>query len=64
VPPATDTTTTTEPPGAVDVEVTPARAGSRWRTPLVDAAGVAAATVGLLVITLRLWEANLRVPFV
>ena len=64
MPPATDTTTTTEPPGAVDVEVNPARARSRWRTPLVDPAGVAAATVGLLVITLRLWEANLRVPFV
>jgi hypothetical protein len=34
------------------------------RAALVDAAGVAAATAGLLVITLRLWEANLRVPFV
>jgi len=44
--------------------VTPARARSRWRAPLLDAAGVAAATAGLVVITLRLWEANLRVPFV
>jgi len=44
--------------------VTPAGARSRWRAPLLDAAGVAAATVGLLVVTLRLWEANLRVPFV
>ena len=44
--------------------MTEARARSRWPAPLVDAAGVAAATVGLLVITLRLWEANLRVPFV
>ena len=64
MPSATDATTTTEPPGAPDVEVTQARARARWRTPLVDALGVAAATAGLLVITLRLWEANLRVPFV
>ncbi|HMF83434.1 MAG TPA: hypothetical protein VKI01_09180 [Acidimicrobiia bacterium] len=64
MPSATDATTTTEPPGAADVEVTSARARSRWRAPLADAAGVAAATAGLLVITLRLWEANLRVPFV
>jgi phosphoglycerol transferase len=64
VPSATDATTTTHPPGAADVEVTQARARSRWRTPLADAAAVAAATAGLLVITLRLWEANLRVPFV
>lgn len=61
---ATDATTTAEPPGAADVEVTRPRARSRWRAPLVDAAGVATGTVGLLVITLRLWEANLRVPFV
>jgi hypothetical protein len=39
-------------------------ARARARAPLIDAAGVVAATVGLLVITLRLWEANLRVPFV
>src|SRR5262245_65585298 len=64
VPPATDATTTAERPGAVDVEVSPSRARSRRRAPLVDAAGVAATTGGLLVITLRLWEANLRVPFV
>ena len=44
--------------------MTPPGARSRWRESLLDAAGVAAATVGLLVITLRLWEANLRVPFV
>ena len=30
----------------------------------MDSTGVAAATIGLLVVTLRLWEANLRVPFV
>ncbi|HMF03549.1 MAG TPA: hypothetical protein VKH17_01950, partial [Acidimicrobiia bacterium] len=64
MPPATDATTNTEPAGAADVEVTPAHARSRWRAPLLDAAGVAGATAGLLVITLRLWEANLRVPFV
>jgi phosphoglycerol transferase len=34
------------------------------RDAIVDAIGVTAATIGLLVITLRLWEANLRVPFV
>jgi phosphoglycerol transferase len=47
-----------------DVEVTAPAARSRWRDTLVDAAGVATATIGLLVVTLRLWEANLRVPFV
>jgi hypothetical protein len=31
---------------------------------IADAVGVVAATVGLLVITLRLWQADLRVPFV
>ena len=30
----------------------------------MDAVGVAAATVGLLIVTLRLWQANFRVPFV
>src|SRR5918996_5631477 len=30
----------------------------------LDAAGIAAATLGLLVVTLRLWQANFRVPFV
>jgi phosphoglycerol transferase len=64
VPPATDDTPTTDQPGVSDTEVTPAGARSRWRAPLLDAAGVVAATVGLLVVTLRLWEANLRVPFV
>lgn len=64
MPPATDDTATTDQPGVSDIEVTPTRARSRWRAPLLDAAGVAAATVGLLVVTLRLWEANLRVPFV
>lgn len=34
------------------------------RAAIVDATAVAAATAGLLVVTLRLWEANLRVPFV
>ncbi|MDQ6855089.1 MAG: hypothetical protein M3046_15615 [Actinomycetota bacterium] len=64
MPPATSTTTT----GAPDVAPTTvaARARSRfpWLSPLADAAGVAAATLGLVVVTLRLWEANLRVPFV
>src|SRR3989440_3458294 len=64
VPSATDAATTTDRPGATDTEETPAGARSRWRASLLDAAGVAAATVGLLVVTLRLWEANLRVPFV
>lgn len=61
---ATDAAVTTDRPGATDTEEAPAGAHSRWRAPLLDAAGVAAATVGLLVVTLRLWEANLRVPFV
>jgi hypothetical protein len=30
----------------------------------MDAVGVVAATVGLLIVTLRLWQANFRVPFV
>lgn len=64
MPPATDDTATTDQPGVSDTEVTPPGARSRWRAPLLDAAGVVAATVGLLVVTLRLWEANLRVPFV
>ena len=64
MPSATDDAATTDRPGATDTDVTPAGARSRWRAPLLDAAGVAAATVGLLVVTLRLWEANLRVPFV
>jgi phosphoglycerol transferase len=34
------------------------------RNAIGDAFGVAAVTVGLVVVTLRLWEANLRVPFV
>jgi phosphoglycerol transferase len=34
------------------------------RDAIVDATGVAAATIGLLVVTLRLWQANFRVPFV
>jgi phosphoglycerol transferase len=61
---ATDAAVTTDRPGATDTEEAPAGARSRWRAPLLDAAGIAAATVGLLVVTLRLWEANLRVPFV
>jgi phosphoglycerol transferase len=64
VPSATDAAATTDRPGATETEKTPAGARSGWRTPLLDAAGVAAATVGLLVVTLRLWQANLRVPFV
>src|SRR2546423_15121296 len=54
----------TDHPAVSDTEVTSVGARSRWRASLLDAAGVAAATVGLLVVTLRLWEANLRVPFV
>jgi phosphoglycerol transferase len=64
VPPATDDTATTDQPRVSDTEVTSLGARSRWRASLLDAAGVAAATIGLLVVTLRLWEANLRVPFV
>jgi len=64
VPPATDATATTDRTDAADVEVTPPPPRSRWREAIVDATGVAATTIGLLVVTLRLWEANLRVPFV
>ncbi len=64
MPPATDDTATTDQPAVSDTEVTSLGARSRWRASLLDAAGVAAATVGLLVVTLRLWEANLRIPFV
>ena len=64
MPPATDDTATTDQPGVSDTEVTSLGARSRWRASFLDAAGVAAATIGLLVVTLRLWEANLRVPFV
>ncbi|HEX3669856.1 MAG TPA: hypothetical protein VHY55_11950 [Acidimicrobiia bacterium] len=64
MPPATDDTATTDQPGVSDTEVSSPGARSRWRASLLDAAGVATATVGLLVVTLRLWEANLRVPFV
>lgn len=63
MPPATSTTAA--PPDVV--ETAPA-AGSRgrfrWGAPLADAVGVAATTVGLIVLTLRLWQANFRVPFV
>ncbi len=34
------------------------------RTTLIDITALVGATVGLLVVTLRLWEADLRVPFV
>jgi hypothetical protein len=65
VPPAADATVTTARP---DVAETATAAGPRarfpWRAPLADAVGVAAATVGLIVVTLRLWQANFRVPFV
>ena len=45
-------------------EHTRPRRRAPWRTALADAVGVAAATVGLLVVTLRLWQADFRVPFV
>jgi hypothetical protein len=64
VPPATDAAATTARTDAVDTEVTPSPPCSRRRERILDASGVAAATIGLLVVTLRLWEANLRVPFV
>jgi phosphoglycerol transferase len=35
-----------------------------WRAGLADATGVVAATAALIVVTLRLWQANFRVPFV
>jgi Ca2+/Na+ antiporter len=43
---------------------TPVAPASSVRDAIVDAVAVAAATLGLLVVTLRLWQANLRVPFV
>ncbi|MDQ6852428.1 MAG: hypothetical protein M3046_01855, partial [Actinomycetota bacterium] len=64
MPPATSTTTTGAPDVAPITVAARARARFPWLSPLADAAGVAAATLGLVVITLRLWEANLRVPFV
>jgi hypothetical protein len=45
-------------------EVTERRRVPRWRAPLADALGVVAGTVVLLTVSLRLWEANLRVPFI
>ena len=45
-------------------EHTRPRRRAPWRTALADAVGVVAATVGLLVVTLRLWQADFRVPFV
>ena len=50
MPPSTSSTTVASAPAV--------------RYAIVDAVGVTAATIGLLVVTLRLWEANLRVPFV
>jgi phosphoglycerol transferase len=64
VPSATEAAATTDQPVVAATETTPRGARSWWRSWLVDAAGIATATVGLLVVTLRLWEANLRVPFV
>jgi phosphoglycerol transferase len=49
------------PPTTSSTTVAPAPA---VRDAIVDAVGVAAATIGLLVVTLRLWQANFRVPFV
>jgi phosphoglycerol transferase len=63
-----DPTATAAPAGAPpQTRVKPgARARSRrvFDSAIADAVGIVAATAGLLVITLRLWEANLRVPFV
>jgi phosphoglycerol transferase len=42
----------------------PTKARRVLRDAIVDVTGIAAATAGLLVITLRLWQANFRVPFV
>jgi hypothetical protein len=51
------------PPSQPTATVAPAdRRG--LRAAIADAVGLTAATVGLLVISLRLWDANLRVPFV
>jgi phosphoglycerol transferase len=51
------------PPSQPTATVAPAdRRG--LRAAIADAIGLTAATVGLLVISLRLWDANLRVPFV
>jgi hypothetical protein len=43
---------------------TPVAPTQSVRDAVVDVVGVTATTIGLLVITLRLWEANLRIPFV
>jgi Ca2+/Na+ antiporter len=63
VPQATNTTTA-RPEVAAPAAAAGSPTRSRWRATVADALGVAAATVGLLVVTLRLWEANLHVPFV
>jgi phosphoglycerol transferase len=64
----TNPTTTVAPNDTLDesADETGAATGGRrsLRDALIDATGVAVATVGLLVVTLRLWDANLRVPFV
>jgi hypothetical protein len=65
VPPATDAmTTTAEPDVAAPAVATRSRVRFPWMAPVADAAGVVVATVGLVVLTLRLWAADLRVPFV
>jgi phosphoglycerol transferase len=46
------------------VNAPPTNAPRAARDSITDAVGVAAATVGLLIVTLRLWQANFRVPFV
>jgi hypothetical protein len=62
VPPATSTTIAR--PDVAEAAATAPRVRFRWRATLADAAGEAAATLGLTVVSLRLWQANLRVPFV
>ena len=46
------------------VNAPPKNAPRLSRDSMLDAVGVVAATVGLIVVTLRLWQANFRVPFV
>jgi phosphoglycerol transferase len=55
---------TDAPPEAHAEPAEPAGQKRSLRDAIVDAIGVAAATVGLIVVTLRLWQADFRVPFV
>jgi phosphoglycerol transferase len=62
--PPTQPTVTVAPDDARVEAPAGAEARTGARRAVRDAVGVAAATIGLLVVTLRLWQANFRVPFV